>query len=254
MDLLEEEVGLGRHRFRIRLHPFASGVVVLLLVVAAVVGVVRGSSKPNVLPVAGTGPSGTSETAADDVDIPQSMNRAVDSRRRVDGIDTTADKAALENSGPIVLFVTGAVKNPGLVSVPVQSRVAAAVEQAGGLADDAELTSVNLARVAVDGEHLHVLRVGESAADIPSGASGPNSASSGSGDSSSGFTGGTGCVDLGSASVDQLQSLDGVGPKIAQRIVERRDSMGGFNSPEDLLSVSGIGMVLFERISAGLCK
>ena len=145
------------------------------------------------------------------------------------------------------VYVTGAVAAPGVVAVPADSRLDAAIQAAGGLTQEADPTSVNLARTVDDGEHVHVLTEGEAqAVQQPYAEQAGTLQEQAQGSSS-------GCVDLNTATLQELETLDGVGPKIAGRIADYRDSSGGFASNEELLAVSGIGPKLFERISAGLC-
>ena len=128
----------------------------------------------------------------------------------------------------VVVHVSGAVARPGLVEVPVGSRVAGAIEAAGGLTGDAEQAGVNLAREAVDGEHIHVPDVHAPAAVGAPEASG-------------------GSVPVNSATAQELETLPGIGPVLAQRIVEDRDTHGPFASVDDLQRVSGVGPALVER-------
>lgn len=145
-----------------------------------------------------------------------------------------------EVEAQIVVFVTGEVNSPGVVSVPADSRLEVAISAAGGLTPEADLVSVNLARLIKDGEHIHVVAQGEeapTATDDPDG----------------GIQGEPTCIDLNTATQQQLETLDGVGPKTASRILEQRQAVGGFQSSEELLAISGIGQKLYGRISAGLC-
>ena len=125
-------------------------------------------------------------------------------------------------AGSVVVHVVGDVKQPGTVSLPAGSRVEDAVEAAGGVTKQRSRESVNLARLLVDGEQIVL---GE-----PS-----KQAAGGSGGS------GNGAVSLNAATVVELDTLPGVGPVLAQRIVDWRTAHGGFKNVEDLNNVSGIG-------------
>jgi competence protein ComEA len=119
----------------------------------------------------------------------------------------------------LTVHVAGAVAAPGLVEVPSGSRVADAVAAAGGALPDADLGSVNLAAPLADGQHLVLSStVEEPGVDVNDGR-----------------------VRVNSAGAEDLQRLPGVGPVLAQRIVEHRDRYGPFAVVEDLLDVSGIG-------------
>ncbi len=131
-------------------------------------------------------------------------------------------------SAPVV-YVSGAVRRPGIVRMREGDRVADAVEAAGGAARSADLSAVNLAARIADGQQIVVpRRAGDSAG------------------------GATGAVSLATASLDQLDALDGVGPGLAQKIVEYRAQHGGFKSVDELGEVPGIGEKRLESLRAQL--
>lgn len=146
-------------------------------------------------------------------------------------------------SGDIVVQVSGAVVRPSVVTVPAGSRGIDAVQKAGGLTKDADLSSINLAQVLTDGQHLHVLKQGEAAAPgvAQQGAAGPAGAA------------GNGCVDVKTASEDDLETLDGIGPTLAKRIVDYR-TQNGFTSAEDVQNVPGIGPKKYDALKGQLCQ
>jgi len=156
-----------------------------------------------------------------------------------------------------VLYVVGAVEHAGVVRVAADARVTDALAAAGGAAADADLSRLNLARPVVDGERLYVPRIGE--AEVPAelqaggGAGAGAGAGVGSGGSASaGAGGGAGAaaqvVDLNTADATALETLPGIGPALAERILAWRDEHGGFRSVEDLLEVSGIGEGRFAEL------
>jgi competence protein ComEA len=151
------------------------------------------------------------------------------------GAVTGATSAAAE----VLVQVVGAVHRPGLVRLPTGSRVADAVRAAGGLTATAQEASVNLARVLVDGEQLLVQRRGRPRI-LP--APGPAVGSAG-GAAAGSATGGspTAPVDLNTATLEQLDGLPGIGPVLAQRILDWRTANGRFDSIDELGEVSGIG-------------
>ncbi|WJX99711.1 ComEA family DNA-binding protein [Curtobacterium sp. 458] len=143
----------------------------------------------------------------------------------------------------VVVHVAGAVADAGIVSLPSGSRVAAAVERAGGAARDADLGRLNLARPLVDGERVYVPRVGEG---DPPAAVGP---ADGATDSAAGGpVDGSDVVDLNTADGATLERLPGIGPALAARIVAWREEHGRFAAVEDLLDVSGIGDAKFADL------
>jgi competence protein ComEA len=119
----------------------------------------------------------------------------------------------------VYVHVAGAVRRPGLYRVRASGRVAAAVARAGGPAAKADLAGVNLAAPLQDGQQVLV----------------PGGAKPGAGGSAGGH------VSLGSASAEDLDGLDGIGPTLAKRIVDYRQAHGGFRSVDDLREVEGIG-------------
>jgi competence protein ComEA len=147
------------------------------------------------------------------------------------GADGTGARAV------VYVHVAGAVRRPGLVRVPAASRVAAAVARAGGPTRRAELAGVNLAAPVEDGQQVVVPLAGTvpGAADAATTAAPPGVKPS-----------------LGSATVEQLDEIDGIGPTLAERIVEYRTENGGFGSLDELQEVEGIGEKRFETLSEAL--
>ncbi|WP_144750369.1 ComEA family DNA-binding protein [Curtobacterium pusillum] len=141
-------------------------------------------------------------------------------------------------AGVVVVHVVGAVQRAGVVSLGAGSRVSVAIDRAGGATPDADLARLNLARVVVDGERLYVPKVGET--EVPA-ALGDGAAVAGPGGAESGSDGGDAIVDLNSADQAALETLPGIGPSLAGRILAWREEHGRFGSVEDLLDVSGIG-------------
>ena len=126
----------------------------------------------------------------------------------------------------IYVHVAGAVLRPGLMTMPSGSRVADALERAGGPGPRADLTAVNLAARIADGQQIVVPRAG-AASNPAAGGAPPGGAATG--------------IHLSTATVEQLDGVDGIGPTLAQRIVEYRDAHGAFRSLAELAQVDGIG-------------
>jgi competence protein ComEA len=162
------------------------------------------------------------------------------------GDDAQARSAASEQApsgaaGKVVyVHVAGAVRRPGLFRVPAGSRVAAALARAGGPGPKADLTLVNLAARVQDGQQVVVPAAG-TAAPAGAGAAGAAGAA---------LTGAK--PSLATATVEQLEELDGIGPTLAERIVEYRDAHGGFRSIGELREVEGIGEKRFESLREAL--
>jgi competence protein ComEA len=134
--------------------------------------------------------------------------------------------------GEVVVDVAGKVRRPGLVRVPNGARVYDAVVAAGGALPGADLTAVNLAARVSDGEQILVgLPPPAAAGGATATLSGPRLP-----------------VDLNTATAEELQSLPGVGPVLAQHILDWRTAHGRFSSPDQLQQVSGIGPAKFATV------
>ena len=151
-----------------------------------------------------------------------------------------SDPAASAQPAQVVVSVSGTVLRPGLVRLPGGSRVDDALRAAGGAAPGADLTGLNLARRLADGEQVVV--------GVPAAAQ-----ADGQGAGSSGATGptaSTGPVDLNTASATELDALPGIGPVLAQRIVDWRTEHGRFDSVDQLREVGGIGESKFSQVKS----
>ncbi len=131
----------------------------------------------------------------------------------------------------VVVDVAGKVRSPGLVTLPAGSRVADALKSAGGPRPGVDLTTLNLARPLVDGEQI---LVGVQPADWPASPTVPGATVPGA------TPGGT-LVDLNTATLEQLDTLPGIGPVTGQAILDWRIEHGSFTSVDELLEVDGIG-------------
>ncbi len=179
------------HRDRFPLTPVVAGCL-LLLVIAGVVFVRGISPKPVIAPPA----------------------------------TSTTPVAAV-----VLVHVAGAVKSPGLYELPEGSRVADAIEMAGGPLRSADLDALNLAQIVIDGTRIEVL--GRGAGKI---GAAPSAAAS------------SATISLNLADQVTLESVPGIGPVTSAAIIAYRNEIGGFTSLEQLLEVSGIGPLTFESI------
>lgn len=146
---------------------------------------------------------------------------------------------------PVVVHVAGLVRNPGVLELPAGSRVADAVEAAGGALPEAWLDAVNLARPVGDGEQLLIPpRPPPGEPQVPPvPAEGPASGAAGGGVRPDGK------VDLNRASAEELETLPGIGPVMAARIVEHRSANGPFTEVGQLREVPGIGEKTFQTLA-----
>lgn len=143
---------------------------------------------------------------------------------------------------PLVIHVAGAVQHPGVYSLSQDSRVQDALNAAGGTLPEADLQAINLAAFLNDGDRIVIptYKPTESASQH---AEIPDSPSPGGQNPLPG-----GRVDINSASQSELESLPGIGPVTAKKIIDYRQTQGPFTSIEDIQKVSGIGPVTFEGL------
>src|SRR4051812_11142877 len=162
-------------------------------------------------------------------------------RVQVDSSPAAAGPRASHDGAAIYVHVAGAVRRRGLLKLASGSRVATAVQRAGGPGPRAELSGVNLAARLEDGQQVLVPVRGAAAA--------PGTAGS---EPTSPGAAGVPRASLGSVTAEQLDQIDGIGPTLAQRIVEYRTQHGGFRTIGELREVEGIGEKRFETLSKAL--
>jgi|RhiMetdeSRZDD1v2_1073273.scaffolds.fasta_scaffold54293_5 competence protein ComEA len=140
---------------------------------------------------------------------------------------------------PLIVHVTGAVPRPGVYALAQGSRVQDAISAAGGFLADAEKSGINLARALEDGEQLEI-PYAEGASPVigteipPLVLTEPSTSSE--------------LININTASQAELETLPGIGPTTAQRIIEYREQNGPFVNTEDIINVPGIGSGTYERI------
>lgn len=131
---------------------------------------------------------------------------------------------------PLTVHFSGAVATPGLLTLAPGSRVADAVELAGGFLPDALITNINLAQRLIDGQQIYVPSSTEESETARSTL--PVDA----------------IIDLNTATAEQLDQLPGIGLTKAEAIIDHRQKIGGFDKIEQILEVTGIGPALFDQI------
>ena len=156
---------------------------------------------------------------------------------------SSSEPEAVETKAQVYVYVTGAVANPGVYSLDEGLRVCDAVEAAGGLAEDADASTINLARVLSDGEHIDLPTKAEVEAALAQGPAG----------GASGVAAATSLVNINTADASALETLSGVGSATAQAIISDREQNGPFSSIEDLMRVDGIGEKKFAKLKDSIC-
>jgi competence protein ComEA len=134
---------------------------------------------------------------------------------------------------PLRVYVSGAVRKPEVYTLAPDSIVKDAIEAAGGASRSADLDRINLASPLADGQHVYVPELGEENPPVQPPSNQPD-------------TGGK--VNINTSAPAALEALPGIGPALAQRIIDYREENGPFAHPEDVMNVSGIGPATFEKL------
>ena len=216
----------GAFRARMAAHRRSAGVFVAVAVITAAATALGGwLLRPAAAP-ASTTPDTTVASADEQGDQAASQGRTA-----------TSTSAPPPTATTIVVAVVGQVMSPGLVTLPDGARVSDAIAAAGGAVPGTDLSTINIARKVTDGEQIAV--------GIPGAVSdgGPSPPSGGAGAAPPQK------VNINSAGVGELDSLPGIGPVLAQRIVDFRTENGPFKTVDDLANVSGVGPSILAKIS-----
>ncbi|MFI1142105.1 helix-hairpin-helix domain-containing protein [Streptomyces sp. NPDC020780] len=198
----------------------------VVLVGAAVLAVTHfWSSRPESV----RAPEQVTEAAEARAGRPESSDRLIPGALPGTGPSPRVSALAV-SGGQVVVDVSGKVRRPGVRHLPAGSRVADALRAAGGVREGTDVTGLNRARVLTDGEQVLV--------GLPAAQPAPGTAAGGSG---GGQAGPAVPVSLTTATVEQLDALPGVGPVLAQHIIDYRTEHGGYRSVDELREVKGIG-------------
>lgn len=160
-----------------------------------------------------------------------------------DVIETKEEKVVEEVK--IIIHVAGEVNNPGIISLKQGSRIIDAIESAGGLTEDADISNVNLAYELEDAQKIYIPSIYDLEEIAVIQENSENILSSGVKNNSK--------VNINKANEGELQNLTGIGLSIAKRIVQYRNENGNFKNLEDIKNVSGIGDSKYENIKDEIC-
>ena len=142
------------------------------------------------------------------------------------------------------MYVTGAINKPGVVTVREGARMADAVKACGGLLPTADGEKVNMAQVLKDGQQVRVPEKQAGSSALPTNTGKASSAVKTKAD---------GPININTASAEELDALPGIGPAMAKRIIEYRETEGAFTAIEDIKKVKGIGEAKFEKMKDKIC-
>ncbi|MCD8333570.1 MAG: helix-hairpin-helix domain-containing protein [Clostridiales bacterium] len=171
-------------------------------------------------------------TADPDVMLKQDLSV----QEEVSADDETAAEPEAESTGTVCVYICGAVAAPGVYELQSTDRICQLVEMAGGLTQDADARSVNLAQTVEDGEMIYILTVDEAAEEA------------GTAETEISASPDDGRVNINTASVSELTALSGIGDAKAAAIVAYREEHGAFQSAEEIMQVSGIAQATYDRI------
>ncbi|WP_130863735.1 helix-hairpin-helix domain-containing protein [Bacilliculturomica massiliensis] len=219
--------------------------IAVVLVLTILKGGVLFQEKEEIITESGECETSGSETASGD----QGEGRSASSGQ----INGEASGGTHEEAGSgvprMVVDVAGAVSSPGIYILPQGSRVYEAVDQAGGLTEESDLREINLAAELLDGEKLYIPSRGDYAQSAET-----------EGRSAGGDVKETGCragsdakkININTADSSELQTLNGVGPSTARRILDYRRENGRFRAIDELKNVKGIGDKTFQKLKESI--
>lgn len=173
--------------------------------------------------------------------ILESENSEIDTAKKEEYNYNEQVQNSLEESEEVIVYISGAVKSPGVYSLPYGSRIFQLIDEAEGASEDALLEYLNLAELIQDGEHIHVFREGdeiveEQMSNFHSVTNDENKEQDGK-------------VNINTADIAELETLPSIGPVRADNIVRHRESIGQFQRIDQIMEVNGIGTGIYDQIN-----
>jgi competence protein ComEA len=163
--------------------------------------------------------------------------------------DNISKNSIQEEESKIIVYVAGEVLNPGVYEMNASDRISDAIDKAGGLNNEANIKNINLAYLLEDGMKIYIPNVSEDSETISEATEGYNTENAGYSYNSSISTSSNNTkVNINTATQTQLETLPGIGPSIALKIINYRTENGKFKNIEDIKNVSGIGESKFSQI------
>ena len=163
----------------------------------------------------------------------------------------TVENENTEEAKKIAIHITGEVKKTGVIYLKEGSRIVDAIEKAGGITKNADLSKVNLAYVLQDGQKLYIPNKKDNASVYISEDSGQDVIDNGNTNTKTKNK--RKKININTANKEELQSISGIGPALAEKIVSYRNTNGKFKKVEDLKNVSGIGESKYKNIKDSIC-
>ena len=142
----------------------------------------------------------------------------------------------IKSNDEIVVHIVGEVKNPGVIKISEKSRILDVVELAGGLTENADVDKINLAAIVSDGQKIKVPNINDKDNNYEEEITENNI-----------------LININTATQTELETLVGIGPKVALNIIKYRKEKGGFKNIEEIKNVEGIGEAKFDKIKSNIC-
>lgn len=167
-------------------------------------------------------------------------------------IEGSVNEEKIENTN-IIVHITGEIINDGIIEIEEGSRIADVIEEAGGITEEADLSKVNLAYQVSDGQKIYIPNINEKENEIQNSIEEYITNEAGDNIIIEGKEISSEKVNINTATQTELETLNGIGPSTALKIINYRNENGKFETIEDLKNVPGIGEQKFENIKEGIC-